>query len=115
MRRCSNCAARFTNAIHFPHGPCCPLCLHALPATPPASSRYSARWKRKVALLRARDGNDCWLCGKPLGGSPGGSITLDHVIPRSKGGSNTLDNLRLAHRRCNHRRGNADPPAAAAA
>ena len=33
-------------------------------------------------------------------------FTLDHVLPQSAGGSDTLDNLALACRNCNERRGN---------
>jgi 5-methylcytosine-specific restriction endonuclease McrA len=33
-------------------------------------------------------------------------FTLDHIIPRSVGGSNETDNLALACRRCNERRYN---------
>lgn len=32
--------------------------------------------------------------------------TIDHVIPRSLGGPDEIDNLRLAHRKCNLDRGN---------
>lgn len=32
--------------------------------------------------------------------------TFDHVIPRSKGGADTADNLQLAHARCNKIKGN---------
>lgn len=42
----------------------------------------------------------CWICGQPMGDDR----TLDHVIPLSKGGDNTLDNLRMAHMRCNQRK-----------
>lgn len=31
--------------------------------------------------------------------------SLDHVIPRSKGGVNAMTNLILTHRRCNNNRG----------
>lgn len=55
----------------------------------------------------------CWLCGKgidlALFHPHPGSFSIDHVVPRSKGGSNHISNLRPAHRRCNLRRG--DRPA----
>ncbi|MBM7052226.1 HNH endonuclease signature motif containing protein [Rothia sp. ZJ1223] len=35
-------------------------------------------------------------------------LTADHVIPRSKGGTDDLSNLRPAHHRCNSARGNKD-------
>lgn len=55
----------------------------------------------------ARDGTACWLCGVDLTMD---TATLDHVIPRSKGGTFALDNLRLACQLRNNRRGNADAP-----
>lgn len=60
-----------------------------------------------------RDGWDCQLCGEPvdktLSGDPVDpwSPTLDHVIPQSMGGSDDVENLRLAHRWCNQVRGAA--------
>lgn len=38
------------------------------------------------------------------------SVTLDHVIPRSRGGRETRANLWPAHLRCNIARGNRPPP-----
>ena len=32
--------------------------------------------------------------------------TLDHIVPRSKGGADTLENLQLAHAHCNKVKGN---------
>lgn len=69
---------------------------------------------RKVSRLRrqvlATYGNRCWLCHDPidlrLRHPHPGSLTPDHVVPRSLGGSDDLDNLRPAHRRCNLSRGN---------
>lgn len=51
----------------------------------------------KRAALLERDGSDCWFCGKPLGED----ITIEHLVPRSKGGVNHLDNYVLAHQSCN--------------
>jgi hypothetical protein len=59
--------------------------------------------------LGARDGWVCWLCEAPVDpAAPAGSPfvgTVDHVVPRSRGGSSSPANLRLAHRRCNGARG----------
>jgi 5-methylcytosine-specific restriction endonuclease McrA len=35
---------------------------------------------------------------------PLGAVT-DHIIPISKGGSDTFDNVAAAHRQCNNKRG----------
>jgi len=31
--------------------------------------------------------------------------TFEHVVPRKMGGTNAMDNLALAHKRCNNERG----------
>jgi len=54
-------------------------------------------------ILR-RDNNQCQYCGKIS--SP---LTLDHIIPRSRGGMDTWDNLVTACVRCNNRKGNQTP------
>lgn len=63
--------------------------------------------------LADRDGAVCWLCGNdvdltaPHGSGWAGSV--DHVVPRARGGGNEDRNLRLAHRLCNSRRGSRVP------
>lgn len=53
----------------------------------------------------------CWLCGElmiPLYGKAKAMphrATFDHVIPKSRGGTNAKSNLKLAHKVCNERRG----------
>jgi 5-methylcytosine-specific restriction endonuclease McrA len=54
----------------------------------------------------ARDRWRCHLCGKHSPENLRGSYDdrapeLDHVIPLSRGGTHTWDNVRLAHRKCN--------------
>lgn len=49
--------------------------------------------KMKVAM---RDGKECAYCGKT-----DVDLELDHIIPKSKGGSNHLNNLVLSCRECN--------------
>lgn len=83
-----------------------------------------ARWRRKNAVRRGaahigrtmaigdlgeRDGWRCHLCRKRVTAglrSPHPqSPTFDHLIPVSAGGTDAPENLRLAHRVCNSRRG----------
>ena len=49
-----------------------------------------------------RDGLICYLCGLALRAP---EVTLDHVIPLARGGPHTADNLRIACRPCNSRKG----------
>jgi len=70
------------------------------------------RWQR-VTKLMARDGLSCTICKEPLDRHIKDVfsemyITFDHIIPRSEGGLDHIDNLRLAHQGCNRRRG-CDP------
>lgn len=58
----------------------------------------TGRYRKVFARLLERDGPDCWLCGKPLDDS---SATIEHLIPRSKGGPSEQWNLVLAHDKCN--------------
>jgi 5-methylcytosine-specific restriction endonuclease McrA len=59
---------------------------------------------RKNILLRDR--NTCQYCGTTL---PSGELTLDHVIPRSRGGLSTWENLVACCHPCNRRKGNQLP------
>jgi 5-methylcytosine-specific restriction endonuclease McrA len=66
-----------------------------------------------LRLLVERDGSNCHLCDAPVlmhlasgvKGDPSGlGPSVDHVIPRSKGGSDDPGNMRLAHWKCNRER-----------
>ena len=59
---------------------------------------------RKNILLRDR--NTCQYCATVL---PSSDLTLDHVIPRSRGGSSTWENLVACCHSCNRRKGNQTP------
>ena len=50
-----------------------------------------------------RDKHTCQYCGSTK------QLTLDHVIPRSKGGKHTWDNVVIACERCNSRKGDRTP------
>ena len=60
-------------------------------------------------------GTDCHICSEPIDMSanrrPGQDewergLNIDHVIPLSKGGSNTLENVKPSHAQCNLSKGN---------
>lgn len=65
--------------------------------------------RRRVQALIERDGLACCFCGKPIKpDAPANAreaLSIEHVIPRSEGGPNALENLKLAHRGCNNDRG----------
>lgn len=66
--------------------------------------------KREVHLSRhnvfERDQHRCQYCGRRL---PKTELTLDHVLPRSRGGRDTWDNLVLACLKCNLKKSNRTP------
>lgn len=51
-----------------------------------------------------RDGGTCQYCG-----TSSGVMTVDHVIPRLRGGSDNWENLVCACDRCNNKKGNRTP------
>lgn len=60
--------------------------------------RPQAHLSRREIFLR--DNYTCQYCGLR-----GKDLTIDHVIPRHRGGKHTWDNLVSACRPCNHRKG----------
>lgn len=61
---------------------------------------------KKEQLIK-RDGPCCCWCKKEF---PKDQLTLEHLIPRSLKGSNSLENLKLACQPCNRLRGNRPFP-----
>jgi len=45
----------------------------------------------------------CPLCKQFLGHH---NVTIDHIIPKSKGGTDDFDNLQFVHKKCNQLKGN---------
>lgn len=66
--------------------------------------RFGVRLTRRNLLLR--DGYRCQYCG----GEPGvRDLNVDHVLPRSRGGRDSWENLVIACRGCNLRKGKNTP------
>lgn len=70
-----------------------------------------------LKMLAKRDSNQCQICGlyvdwndiyKTNGKTVCGDMypSIDHIKPISMGGFHSWDNIQLAHRRCNMRKGN---------
>lgn len=54
------------------------------------------------AEVIARDGYLCGLCG---GEVEPDDVHIDHIVPIARGGRDALENLQVAHSRCNLRKG----------
>jgi len=63
---------------------------------PPRQVKFS---RRNIYL---RDGHTCQYCGKV---PPKEELTIDHVLPRSRGGKTTWENVVLACIKCNMKKG----------
>ena len=66
---------------------------------------HGSHWIRpakRLAIYR----RDAFLCAYCQHKVERGNWTLDHIIPRSQGGSNHETNLVTAHVKCNSARGN---------
>jgi 5-methylcytosine-specific restriction endonuclease McrA len=62
--------------------------------------KVSLKLTRKA--IYTRDNYTCYLCGKDFGEH---RLTLDHVIPLSRGGGNTWENLATCCKECNSKKG----------
>ena len=66
--------------------------------------RHEVRFSRRNIF--ERDKNTCQYCGKR---TPKADLTIDHVIPRSRGGYDAWENLVLACMACNVKKANRTP------
>ncbi len=75
--------------------------------------RRRAHWSRKGVLVR--DSFMCVYCGAKPGTIQRGKVlarsdlTVDHILPRSRGGKDHWTNTACACYSCNHRKGNRLP------
>ena len=94
-------------------GPCAAILAVRSVATAPARRRGAApkaRKRRPIPLrlrftVLQRDGFRCVHCGARPDAA---DLQIDHVIPFSKGGADTEDNLVTSCAECNSGRGNSD-------
>lgn len=70
----------------------------------PRRESLRKRLGRVARMIAARDGHACVYCGATARSS-GAHLHLDHLTPRSAGGEDIAENLVLACRSCNSRRG----------
>ncbi len=73
----------------------------AVPSVVRLSVFVAVPFRRRVAVSRravmARDGHACQYCGRT-------ADSIDHVVPRSRGGAHSWDNVVAACRPCNVRK-----------
>ncbi len=69
-------------------------------AVPQPTLRFNRR------NLFARDGHQCQYCGERL---PHSLLSLDHVVPRSRGGLTSWDNVVCCCLKCNTKKGGRTP------
>lgn len=75
------------------------------------ASEHDKIIKKLMPEILERWGTDCYICNEPIDmeaprhtrGTVGWDkgLNIDHVVPISKGGEATIDNLKPAHVRCN--------------
>ncbi|HVF52808.1 MAG TPA: HNH endonuclease [Actinomycetota bacterium] len=66
---------------------------------------YRARASLSRRAVFVRDNFECQYCGRP-------AENVDHIVPKSRGGRHTWDNVVAACRPCNARKENRSPAAA---
>lgn len=87
------------------------------------AARYRVKGYRRRALLAdvphdaytiqeiaERDGYQCQLCGLPVDMAATGrdKPSIDHIVPLSRGGTDEIQNVELAHFGCNSSKGNRE-------
>lgn len=73
---------------------------------------YFVKIPRRISLpvtrrsVLSRDNYTCQYCGRM---PPRKDLTVDHILPRSRGGKTTWENVATACERCNGRKGSRTP------
>ena len=116
-RMCVDCGEPY---VAVPHGKCkrCPLCKKRNRTLKSAIKRRARRAAREAAEdtitpgeLWTRDGGRCQLCHKKIKWNKKWphplSMSVDHIVPLSRGGTDEASNLQSAHLSCNCSKNNA--------
>lgn len=84
-------------------GHVCPVFFVAEPLTETKEIRKHSRSIPRDVMLKVvrRDGQICQECNEPVRDD---EVEFDHIIPFSKGGRSTVENLRLIHKGCNRKK-----------
>jgi len=87
-------------------GHICPVFYTAEPLTETKELRKHTRQIQRDVMLKVvrRDGQICQKCNQPVFDD---EVEFDHIIPFSKGGKSTVENLRLVHKDCNRHKSNS--------
>lgn len=111
-RRCVECGSVLGVLYKKLCAPCKEQAQRAVDARRNQKRRAAGPPIDRTALIRER-GDKCHLCGKRidlrLSGLHPMGLNIEHLVPVSDGGTNDLDNLHIAHRKCNVMRGNQGP------
>lgn len=93
----------FSEASCNVFGHICPVYFVAEPLTETKVRRKHSRIIPRDVMIKVirRDGQICQKCQNPV---PDNEVEFDHIIPFSKGGTSTVDNLRVVHKECNRKK-----------
>ena len=83
---------------------CVPTILRLLVSIPWRAHEDRIRFSRKNIYMR--DNEECQYCGTKVSR---GSCTIDHVIPKSRGGETNYNNCVLCCKECNNFKANKTP------
>lgn len=87
-------------------GHTCPVFVNQSGATETKEGRRQGRYLPRDIMLKVvrRDNQICQVCHKHVRDD---EIEFDHIIPYSKGGPTTVENIRLLCRSCNRKKSNS--------
>lgn len=96
--KCSICGEPDGMGLGYLHLDCQSKKRSPLTAQEKRRNQYEYKRKTLVDHIFDRDGHRCVACGSR------NHLTLDHVVPLSKGGNDTEDNLQTLCKSCNSRK-----------